>query len=157
TPAIALLGCGVWGRNIARVLAGLGALHTICDSNTDVGSTMAKELGVGFTNDPQSVLDDENIMGIAIATPAITHAEMTRRALGRNKHVFVEKPIALSMAEARAVADDAVAKGRVLMVGHLLQYHPVFVKLLELVKAGNLGKIRYVSSHRLNLGRIRTE
>lgn len=154
---VALMGCGAWGRNIARVLGELNALALICDSDEARGQAIARELDVDFTTDRNSVFERSDIAAVAIATPAVTHAEMAMAALDAGKHVYVEKPIALSMDDARAIAAKACEKSRVLMVGHLLQYHPVFVKLLALVREGALGKLQYVYSNRLNQGRIRTE
>jgi len=154
---VVLLGCGGWGRNIARVLAELGALALICDSGESRGRTIAKELDVEFTTDRAAALARSDIAAVAIATPAATHAEMALAALEAGKHVYVEKPIALSLSDAQAMAARARETARVLMVGHLLQYHPVFVKLAALVREGALGKLHYIYSNRLNQGRIRTE
>lgn len=152
-----LLGCGAWGRNIARVMAELGALALICDSDEARGRAIAKELDVEFATDRAAALARGDIAAVAIATPAVIHAEMALAALDAGKHVYVEKPIALSLSDAYAMAAKAREKSRVLMVGHLLQYHPVFVKLLAMVREGALGKLQYVYSNRLNQGRIRTE
>ncbi len=154
---VVLLGCGAWGRNIARVLADLNALALICDSHEPRGRAMAKELDVEFTADRAGAFGRGDIAAVAIATPAATHAEMALAALDAGKHVYVEKPIALNLNDAHAMAEKARAAGRVLMVGHLLQYHPAFVKLLGLVREGALGKLQYLYSNRLNQGRIRTE
>jgi UDP-2-acetamido-3-amino-2,3-dideoxy-glucuronate N-acetyltransferase len=154
-PFVALIGCGQWGKNIARNLAQLGALKIICDA-VRVGA-MAKDLGAEFSPDLNSVLARSEIVAVAVATPATTHAEIVGKALDAGKHVFVEKPIALSVADARAVAAKAKAKNLTLMTGHLLQYHPVFVRLLALIREGKLGKVQYVYSNRLNQGRVRTE
>jgi UDP-2-acetamido-3-amino-2,3-dideoxy-glucuronate N-acetyltransferase len=154
---VVLLGCGAWGRNIARVLAGLNALALICDSDENRGRAFARDLDVEFTADRAVAFARADIAAVAIATPAVTHTEMALAALDAGKHVYVEKPIALSLSDAHAMAAKAHEKSRVLMVGHLLQYHPVFVKLLALVREGALGKLQYVYSNRLNQGRIRTE
>jgi len=157
SPAVALIGCGQWGRNIARNLAQLGALRVICDADAVRGGAMAKDLGAEFSSDLSTVLARSDITAAAIATPAVTHAEIVGKALDAGKHVFVEKPIALSVADACDVAAKAKAKKLTLMTGHLLQYHPVFMHLLALVRGGKLGKIQYVYSNRLNQGRVRTE
>jgi UDP-2-acetamido-3-amino-2,3-dideoxy-glucuronate N-acetyltransferase len=155
--SVALIGCGQWGKNIARDLAELGALRLVCDANETTVPALAKSLGAEFTTDIQKVLENPEIESVAIAAPAILHAELSIKCLLAGKQVYVEKPIALSMKDAREVASVAAARGRVLMVGHLLQYHPGFRKLLSIVREGKLGKIAYVYSHRLNQGRIRTE
>lgn len=155
--SVALAGSGRWGRNIARVLSQLGALKLICDADEKGVGPLAAKLGAEFTTDFEAMLARPDIDAIAIATPAVTHAELGSRALRAGKHVYLEKPIALSTQDAKAVAALAAEQEKVLMVGHLLQYHPGFVKLLELVRQGALGKLTYVYSNRLNQGRIRTE
>lgn len=155
-PAIALIGCGQWGRNIARALAGLGALKLVCDPDAATVESFARSLGADFTTDMDAALNSD-VEAVALATPAITHAEVAQKALRAGKHVYVEKPIALSTADAEATAQVAREAGRVLMIGHLLQYHPVFVKLLAMVRAGELGTLQYIYSNRLNQGRVRTE
>ncbi|MDE2135777.1 MAG: Gfo/Idh/MocA family oxidoreductase [Alphaproteobacteria bacterium] len=156
-PFVALVGCGQWGKNIARNLAQLGALRVICDADAVRGGAMAKDLGAEFSTDIGSVLLRGDITAVAVATPAVTHAQIVGKALDAGKHVFVEKPIALSVFDANAVATKARAKKLTLMTGHLLQYHPVFMHLLALVREGKLGKVQYVYSNRLNQGRVRTE
>lgn len=155
-PRTALIGCGRWGRNIARVLARLGALEVIVDPDAERLAAYAHELGVRVSTD----LDDAfagGIEAVAIAAPAVDHARLTVRALRAGKPVFVEKPLALEVEEAEAAAALAAEKGLVLMVGHLLQYHPAFVELKRLVGEGEIGELRHVTSHRLNPGAIRTE
>jgi UDP-2-acetamido-3-amino-2,3-dideoxy-glucuronate N-acetyltransferase len=154
-PAVALIGCGLWGRNIARALSALGALGLVCDANPET-EALARSLGADFTTDVNAALGG-NAAAVALATPAITHAAMAQQALRAGKHVYVEKPIALSIADAEATAKTARETSRVLMIGHLLQYHPVFMKLLAMVRAGNLGELQYMYSNRLNQGRVRTE
>lgn len=156
-PSVALIGCGQWGKNIARNLAELSALRVICDADTVRGEAMAKDLGAEFSPDLAGVLARGDIAGVAVATPAVTHAKVVAQVLNANKHVFVEKPISLSVADAQEIAALAKARGLTLMTGHLLQYHPVFVRLLALVRDGELGKVQYIYSNRLNQGRVRTE
>jgi UDP-2-acetamido-3-amino-2,3-dideoxy-glucuronate N-acetyltransferase len=153
---IAAIGCGGWGKNLVRNLAGLGALAIIVDPS-DAARQIAADLDVPHEGDVSNVLDRADIDAVVIATPAVTHYEVARLALLAGKDVYVEKPIALSVDEGRALADIADAHGRVLMVGHLLQYHPVFQKLVAMVQAGDLGKVSYISSSRLNFGLLRTE
>ena len=103
------------------------------------------------------VLERHDIEGLVIATPAETHFILAREALHAGKHVFVEKPLVLNENEGRELIDTAQKNARVLMVGHLLQYHPAFIKLKQMVMAGELGRINYIYSHRLNFGKIRRE
>jgi len=155
---IAVLGCGGWGKNLVRTLAGLGRLRAVADP-TEAGRARALELApdATLTADASAVLADPAIRGVMIATPAETHYALACEAIAAGKEVFVEKPLTIDVDEARDLVDRADAAGRVLMVGHLLEYHPAVLKLHELVKSGELGKIRYLISNRLNLGKIRTE
>lgn len=155
-PRIALIGCGRWGRNIARTLARLGALEVIVDPNVAGLKTYAEELGVRVTDDMQEALSD-GIAGVAIAAPAVDHVQTIMMALKADKHVFVEKPLALTVADAQACAAEAERRDRRLMVGHLLQYHPAFRQLKVMVEQGDIGDIRHISSSRLNPGMVRTE
>ncbi|WPY97033.1 Gfo/Idh/MocA family oxidoreductase (plasmid) [Limimaricola variabilis] len=150
------VGCGYWGRNLARNFHALGALAGVVDADPANAAAMATQLGVPVLGLEQA-LEDPAIRALAFATPAETHAEMARQALAAGKHVYVEKPMALSVAACREMIEAARSAGRVLMVGHLLQYHPVFVRLLGLVASGGLGNLRYLYSNRLSLGRFRVE
>jgi predicted dehydrogenase/acetyltransferase-like isoleucine patch superfamily enzyme len=105
----------------------------------------------------EEVLRDTNIAGVAIAAPAVLHAELARRAIEAGKHVFVEKPLALTLTEAEQLCALAESIDRRLMVGHLMQYHPGFTRLRELVRQGALGRLQYIYSNRLNLGKVRRE
>ena len=154
---VALVGAGYWGKNLARVLGELGRLRTICDTDEAVAGPIAARQGAGWVDDLGAVLEDSEIAAIVIATPAITHFEIASNALSAGKDVYVEKPLALSDRDARRLCEVAREHRRILMVGHLLQYHPAYLKLRELVDAGQLGRLQYIYSHRLNFGKIRTE
>lgn len=155
---LALIGGGYWGKNLARNFLKLGALHTICDaSQQTLDSYDSSYANVGKVRSFDEVLEDRSIDKVAIATPAATHYQLAKRAIEAGKHVYVEKPLCLSISEGRELIDFAQSKSRILMVGHLLQYHPCVVRLREMVKAGELGKLYYITSNRLNLGKIRSE
>ena len=154
---VALLGIGHWGRNIARCLQELGALGAICELRADHPNLEPYRGRVPICHDPREVLADEGLPAVAIATPAATHHELARRALEAGKDVFVEKPLALTAREGEQLVELAERRGRILMVGHLLQYHPAVLRLRELVQGGELGKVQYIYSNRLNIGRLRTE
>lgn len=156
TGKVAVLGCGYWGKNIVRSFHELGALAAVSDARPDVAAKMSAQYGVPAL-DLDAILADGSIGGVAVATPAEQHYPVAAAALAAGKHVFVEKPIALSLQEARAMGQLAADHGRALMVGHLLQYHPCFTRLKELVASGALGRLRHVYSHRLNLGKFRRE
>jgi UDP-2-acetamido-3-amino-2,3-dideoxy-glucuronate N-acetyltransferase len=153
---VAVVGCGYWGKNLVRNFAELGALAGICDpdrGSADKLAAASKSRVVEWA----ALLDDAEIDGVAIAAPAALHFQLARAALEAGRHVFVEKPLALEVAQAEKLCDIAARAGRQLMVGHLLQYHPAFLKLKELVQQGALGRIQYIYSNRLNLGKIRRE
>jgi len=155
---IGLAGSGYWGRNILRNLHGMGALHTVCDSNPGVLDEFREKYpSAGYTLSFQEMLDNRDIKGIVLATPAVTHFDLASRAISAGKDVMVEKPLALDISSGSRLADLAAREKRVLMVGHILQYHPAVLKLREMVSSGILGEIYYIYSNRLNIGRIRTE
>jgi UDP-2-acetamido-3-amino-2,3-dideoxy-glucuronate N-acetyltransferase len=155
-PRVATIGCGHWGKNIARNLSRLGALHAVCDSNPGAASRLATDFGVPAKSLAE-LLDDPHCDAIALASPASLHGEHVRRSLKAGKHVFVEKPLALNVSDGRDLARLARKRARILMVGHLLRYHPHVLKLIELVRDGKLGHIRRIFARRQSPGRLRTE
>lgn len=156
-PFVAVVGCGYWGKNLVRNFERLGALQVCCDP-TPAGRALATELSPQSTvvTDFQEALSAD-VAGVVISTPAETHYELTRAALLAGKDVFVEKPLALTYEQGAELVQLSTERGRILMVGHVLEYHPAIVRLLELVRGGELGKVRYISSNRLNLGKVRRE
>lgn len=154
---LALIGAGYWGRNLARNFHDLGALHTVCDASQETVNRFAAEYGVSGVTDPESVWNNDEIRRVAIAAPAGLHFQLAWQALEAGKDVFVEKPLCLNLSEARNLVRLAQERRRVLMVGHLLQYHPCAERMQALVAQGELGKLQYISSNRLNLGKIRKE
>jgi UDP-2-acetamido-3-amino-2,3-dideoxy-glucuronate N-acetyltransferase len=158
TTRVACIGAGYWGKNLVRNFHALGALACICETDPDRSAEMAAAYpGVSLTGSVGEVLANPEIAAVAIATPAETHADLVARALSAGKDVFVEKPLCLSTSDGRALVSLAHDTGRLLMVGHLLWYHPAVIKLKQLVDDGALGRIQYIYSNRLNLGKIRRE
>lgn len=162
THKVAVIGCGYWGKNLVRNFRQLNALGMVCDL-TPTGRERAASLApqTPIVGNIQQVLDSD-VSGVVIATPAETHYELVREALLAGKDVFVEKPLALTYergAKLVQLAGDPsrTQDGRILMVGHVLEYHPAIVRLLELVRNGELGKIQYIYSNRLSLGKVRRE
>jgi predicted dehydrogenase len=155
-PNIAVIGCGYWGKNIVRNFYELGALRAICDPNPEVAEAMASKYKVPSQSWTE-ILKNPAIDGVAIVTPAAQHANMCVEALKAGKHVFVEKPLALTMPDADLIEQAVKASGKHLIVGHLLQYHPAVKKIQAMVAEGALGKLLVIRSHRLNLGKIRNE
>jgi UDP-2-acetamido-3-amino-2,3-dideoxy-glucuronate N-acetyltransferase len=155
---IAVIGAGYWGQNLVRNFAELNALHTICDIDANAlkrFETLYPD--VNRDSSLASVLNSNEVEAVAISSPAALHYSMAREALLADKDVFVEKPLALQVEEAEELIRLSEERDKVLMVGHLLEYHPAVVKLKELVDSGELGKIQYIYSSRLNLGKFRTE
>jgi UDP-2-acetamido-3-amino-2,3-dideoxy-glucuronate N-acetyltransferase len=156
--SIAVIGAGYWGKNLVRNFHELNALAAICDSDEgQLRAFQAQYPGVRTVARFSEVLADRCIQSVAIATPAETHGAMVKEALLAGKDVFVEKPLCLSVATGRELVALAREQGRILMVGHLLWYHPAILKLKELISSGQLGRIQYIYSNRLNLGKIRRE
>ena len=158
TPRVAVVGCGYWGRNLVRVFHALGALGVVADP-APAGRRGAVQLapGVETTDDIPSVIRRTDIDAIVLATPAITHCELGLQALAAGKDLFVEKPMALSLDDARHLANLAARKQRILMVGHVLEYHPATAVLRRWIESGRLGRLCLLHSRRLNFGRVRTE
>lgn len=155
---VAVIGAGYWGKNLVRNFARLEALHLVCDPHQEACET-ARQFQSGLTVCPDyaEVLANPDIAAVAIATPAATHYAIVKEALRAGKDVFVEKPLALRVSEGLELVNLAKRQGRILMVGHILQYHPAVLKLKSLVDSGELGKIQYIYSDRLNIGKIRSE
>jgi predicted dehydrogenase len=153
---IAHVGHGYWGKNLARSLAKLDSLAALVDPHAPDIASVAASYGVPVRS-LDEVLADSTIDAVSLATPAHLHFDQARQALEAGKHVMVEKPITLDVAEAESLAAYAQDRGLVLMVGHLMQYHPVFVALRALIAAGELGKLHYCYSNRLSFGKLRAQ
>lgn len=155
-PTIGVVGCGYWGVNLVRNFASLKVLAAVADRNAAAAAVMSQRYGVPVMGLAE-MLADPAIQGVVIAAPAEQHAALVEEALLAGKHVMVEKPLALKIADAERLCRLSEECGRILMVGHLLQYHPAFIALKGLCEEGRIGKLQYVYSNRLNLGKIRTE
>jgi UDP-2-acetamido-3-amino-2,3-dideoxy-glucuronate N-acetyltransferase len=155
---VAVVGGGYWGKNLIRNFYELGALEIVCDISEDVIQGVKERYPeVRTVKDFEFVLESKDIGAVVIATPASTHYALAKEALSAEKDVFVEKPLAMRSKEGKELVKLAEEKGKILMVGHLLRYHPAVLKLKELIDSGVLGKVQYIYSHRLNLGKLRTE
>jgi UDP-2-acetamido-3-amino-2,3-dideoxy-glucuronate N-acetyltransferase len=153
---IAVVGAGYWGKNLLRVFNELGALYAICESNPSSPNLTPYTATKLYTNYLE-LLSDADVEAVAIAAPAAIHYEMVKHALEAGKDVYVEKPLALSVREGQEIVDIAEREKRILMVGHILQYHSGVMKLKELISSGELGRVEYIYSNRLNIGKLRTE
>lgn len=157
SATVAVVGCGYWGKNLVRNFSQLGALRIVCDP-TEAGKAKAAELVPDATvvGSIDEVLKSD-VKGVVFATPAETHYELAKQALESGKDVFVEKPLALSADHGSELLCIAKEKKRIVMVGHVLEYHPGILKMRELIESGQLGKVRYIYSNRLSFGKIRQE
>ena len=157
---IGVVGLGYWGPNLARNFDGLPGceLSWVCDASEEARARLAPSLrDTRVTGDLDDLLRDPQLDAVALATPVPTHAELAVRVLEAGKHCFVEKPLAERVADAERAVEAARTAERVLMVGHLLEYHPGVLRLKEISDSGELGSIRYIYSNRLNLGVLREE
>jgi predicted dehydrogenase len=158
---VGVVGLGYWGPNLARNFAAIPGceLAYLCDADAEARERLLPLFPQAvLATEIDELLVDPALDAIVLATPVPTHAELAVRALEAGKHCFVEKPLALSAGDAGQVVDAAAAADRVLMVGHLLEYHPGVRKLKELTDAGELGEeIYYIYGNRLNLGKLRAD
>lgn len=155
-PRIAVLGCGYWGSNHIRTLKSLGALHAVSDANAARAEGFASEqecLAIA----PDDLFNRDDIDAIIMALPPQFHSAYAIRAVKAGKDVLVEKPIALTVSDAEAAVSAAAEHDRILMVGHVLRFHPAFETLERLIAEGELGEVKYIHSHRLGLGKFHTE
>jgi UDP-2-acetamido-3-amino-2,3-dideoxy-glucuronate N-acetyltransferase len=155
---IAVLGCGLWGRNIVRNFYNLNALGMVCDlDDENIAKVKEQYPGIKTTKDFHDILNSKEITGVVVVTPSHTHFKFVKAMLEAGKHVYVEKPISTVAQEARDLTDLADSKGLVLMVGHLLLYHPAVNRLKMLVEEGALGDIVYAQSDRLNINYFKND
>ena len=152
---VSVIGCGHWGKNLVRNFSELGALSSICDENSSLAKVASETYGAPSLTLDQALQSD--VDGIVIAAPAAQHYEIAKKALRSGKHVFVEKPLSLEIKDAQELCELSAQLNLKLMVGHLLQYHPAFIELKNFISKGRLGKIQYIYSNRLNLGKFRNE
>mgnify|MGYP001272441644 CR=1 FL=1 len=156
TKNIAVVGCGHWGKNLVRNFAELGVLCSVSDPNVDLAQKYADQYGAKNESFSE-VINDENIKGVVLAVPVPLHASLAIAALNAGKHVFVEKPLAMNQGEAELMIASSQKNNVHIMVGHLLQYHPVFVAARKMVESGGIGDLQYVYSNRLSYGKLRSE
>jgi predicted dehydrogenase len=158
--SVGIVGLGYWGPNLARNFDALPGteLRWCCDGRADARDRFTRQFRAArFTDQIDDLLADPDLDAVVLATPVPSHAEQAVRVLDAGKHCFVEKPLAQSVADAQRVVDAQRRSGKVLMVGHLLQYHPGINKLKEIADSGELGDIRYIYGNRLNLGQLRAD
>jgi len=157
-PKVAIIGCGTWGKNLVRNFYNLEALACVCDLDPkNIAAIKDNYPNTIFTNSFDEVLNSKEVDGVVIATPSHTHYNMVKKAIDADKHIYVEKPIATTAEHAKKMKEYAKQKGKVLMVGHLLLYHPAVTRLREIVKEGTLGVITYAQSDRLNINYFKND
>jgi predicted dehydrogenase len=157
---IGVVGLGYWGPNLARNFAAIDGceLTWLCDASPEARDKLAPSFPAArATGDLQDLLDDPQLDAVVLATPVPTHAALAIRIAEAGKHCFVEKPLATTAADAEAAVSAAQQAGKILMVGHLLEYHPAVHRLKELLDEGELGGLFYIYGNRLNLGKLRAE
>ncbi len=156
-PSVGVVGCGYWGKNLVRNFHELGGLAAVCDISQANRDSMAKSYGVKALEHFEEMLSLTDVQAVVIAAPAAQHYALAKKALLAGKDVFVEKPLALKVEDGEELVELARHRGRILMVGHLLHYHPALTEMHRMLHTGEIGKIEYISSTRLNLGKLRTE
>ncbi|MBN2568393.1 MAG: Gfo/Idh/MocA family oxidoreductase [Deltaproteobacteria bacterium] len=155
---IAVIGAGYWGKNLVRNFHQLGVLKTICDGDGHSQKLMKESYPeIDVTDDFDAVLNDPDIGAVVIATPAALHYRFADKAIRAGKDVFVEKPLSLTYRDGEKLVHLAAREKRVLFVGHILQYHAAVVELKKIIKEGRIGRLQYIYSRRLSLGKIRRE
>ncbi len=155
---IALIGAGYWGKNHLRNLKNIGVLNCVLETSDKIAQQRKTDFpDVKFIKDDKEIINNPKIEGVVIAAPAELHYRLTKKYLLAGKDVLVEKPLALKVEEGEELVKIAKENNRILMVGHILQFHSAVIKLKEMVDSGELGQIRYIYSNRLNIGKLRTE
>jgi UDP-2-acetamido-3-amino-2,3-dideoxy-glucuronate N-acetyltransferase len=154
---VAVVGSGYWGANLVRNFHELGSLRYVCDTSEDRLTVARERYGVETTTCLDKVLADPEVDAVVIAAPAVQHFELARKCLLHGKDVYVEKPLSLNAVDGEELVALAAKLNRVLMVGHILEYHPAILEVKRMIQAGELGRIQYIYSSRLNLGKLRTE
>lgn len=155
---VGIVGAGIWGKNLVRNFYNLNYLHTVCDMDEEnLKRTKNDYPEVNLSKDFGEMINNPEIHGIVVATPSHTHFRLVKAALEAGKHVYVEKPLATTSNEAKILNELATSKDLVLMVGHLLLYHPAVNRLKMIVESGQLGDIKYVQSDRLNINYFKND
>jgi UDP-2-acetamido-3-amino-2,3-dideoxy-glucuronate N-acetyltransferase len=158
TRNIAVVGAGYWGKNLVRNFSQLGVLKTVCDAEPQTRQQILEDYpDVAVADDFRATLNDPDIEGVVIAAPAAQHFHLARAALNAGKHVFVEKPLSLTYNDGDALVRLAAEQGRALFVGHILNYHPAVIRMKAMINEGKIGRLQYIYSRRLSLGKIRRE
>src|SRR5690349_8513798 len=154
---VCVVGCGHWGKNLVRNFHALGNLHSVCERNPALLDRFQNEYRVRGFSSVTEALEDPEVDAIVVAAPAAEHKPIALAALEAGKDVFVEKPLALRWQDGVEMTVAARRYNQILMAGHLLIYHPAVIKIKELLDRGELGRLEYIYSNRLAMGKIRRE
>ena len=155
---VGVIGCGIWGRNIVRNFYNLNALNTVCDIDKDNIEMVKKNYpNINVTDNFEDLLSNKEIEAVCVITPSHTHFTIAKKVLEAGKHVYIEKPVSTIADEVSKLKELADSKGLILMVGHLLLYHPAVNRLQMLIAEGVLGKIKYIQSDRLNINYFKND
>ncbi len=156
---VGVVGTGYWGKNLVRTFYSTPSarLAHIADSNADTLDGFAHCEGVNRTTDFNDILKDDSVDAVVISTPPASHYELAKKSLESGRHVMVEKPMTLDVAHAEELVELAGKNGRVLMVGHLMLYHPCMTHMKQEIVSGELGDVYYLYCQRLNLGKVRSD
>ena len=152
---IAVIGCGEWGKHLIRNFFELGFLHSVCDNNIELANQFARKYNTKFFSYDE-ILKNPTVKGVVLAVPAKFHCSLAIDALNKGKHVFVEKPIAMSVSETELMIASAKKNKVKLMVGHLMLYHPIFKSIKRIIDSKKIGELNYIYSNRLSFGRVRS-
>jgi predicted dehydrogenase len=155
---VGLIGCGAWGKNLLRNFANLPGceLLTCCDESAkQVEKISPGYPGIEFTKNPREIIENPNLDAVVIVTPPASHFQLCKAAIMADKDVFVEKPLVLNTKEGEELVELAEKKKKILMVGHIMEYHAATLKLKEYIDKGELGRVYYLYSTRVNLGKVR--
>lgn len=152
---IAIVGCGQWGKNLIRNFFELGSLFSVCDADPQTAQKYAEKYNVKNLSFSETI-NHPDISGVVLVVPAKLHSSMAIEVINKGKHVFVEKPLSTNMEDAFMINNALKKKNTKLMTGHLMQFHPIFKKILSIVDAGEIGELLYIKSSRLSLGKVRS-
>ena len=158
TTHVAVIGAGYWGKNLVRNFHQLGVLRTVCDADEKIRQQLVKDYpSVRIIDKEKEIFEDKTINAVVVAAPAAAHYKFAIAALKAGKHVFVEKPLSLTYGDGEKLVNMANEKDKKLFVGHILHYHPAVIRMKEVINKGEIGRLQYIYSHRLSLGKIRRE
>ena len=155
---IGVIGAGYWGLNLIRNFNNIGVLKSVADKDVSRQVAVKKiSKDIIFSANYKKILEDDSVLAVVISTPAKTHYKIARDAIIADKHIFVEKPLCLNLRSGKKILELSERLNKKVMVGHLMLYHNAYIKMKNKIEEGLIGKIRYIYSNRLSLGKLRKE